>query len=119
MGVSKKVISVTKGIFQKQEVYKQKLLTLFLGDVIFCHNGDCTAWTLDAGQSNANPRKRWFVDVYIGTEEENARVNLCPKCVKHFFSLEEKDYVELERSEKLASGKISPQQFKAQVMGSK
>jgi len=108
--------NITKGIFEKTGVFKRKLLPMFFGDVIHCDHSGCHEWTLPH-KTPENPRERWFINVYIGGDDENVRVNLCPKCIKYFFNLEEKHYQDIERGERLATNKISGADFYAQIAG--
>jgi hypothetical protein len=84
-------------------------------DIIVCSNGECREWGLLKNARPVDVRKRWLINVYIGDKDEGSRVNLCPKCVKLFFCLEEKDYKAIERGEMLAGGVISPADFYAQI----
>jgi hypothetical protein len=85
--------------------------------VVVCTVEGCGNWTLKSLTTNPDVRKRWMVNIYIGDEEEHAYINLCPACVKNTWNLREEDYKSIERGEKLATGRITSEDFYAQIGG--
>lgn len=51
----------------------------------------------------ADPRDRWMLEVPLKDGDDVIHVDLCPAHVRELFNLQERDYVELERTEKIIS----------------
>jgi len=50
-----------------------------------------------------NPRDRWMLGVTLKDDGREINLNFCPEHVKELFGLHEKDFVELEKVERMVS----------------
>ena len=90
---------------------------LVFGEVVYCTNSECREWISKEGTNHPNVRKRWMVDVFIGDDTEGTRVTLCPSCIKQFFHMTEKHYLDIERGERLVKGEVDVSEFYTEVLG--